>query len=108
MNMRSQDLEEARKVLTGLGLVWYQVAEYRMTHGYLHVLITDAGFQRLAHVYLYDSDRLCGATSGGPLGLDVREELCDGETCVVFTIGDGAFVASGMRLVVELAEGVAD
>jgi hypothetical protein len=79
---------EVDALLQGLGAVWVHLAEYRMTHGHLHLLLTNEHFQPLADVYLSDCIHIAGPTSGGPWTCSLCEERTDTDTYLVLSAGD--------------------
>jgi hypothetical protein len=78
---------EVNALLQGLGPVWVHMAEYRMTHGHLHLLLTDEHCRQVADVYLSDCLHIAGPTSGGPWTCSLREERADTETYLVLSAG---------------------
>ncbi len=74
-SLDSRGVVAADECLRGLGEVWVYLSEYRLTHGYLHVLLTDRQFARLADLYLADCLHICGPTSGGPWQCRLTEVL---------------------------------
>lgn len=75
------------RALDELAPVWVRLVEYRMTHGYLHLGLSDGERDFVAHVYFVDCASIHGPTSGGPWRCKVSEQADEG---VVFDAGEGA------------------
>jgi hypothetical protein len=101
--MRKQSIEDIRAMLEGIGKVWLYLSEYRITHGYLHILVTDGNFSGLADLYLTDTFYINGSTSGGPWNVSVTEEVRDGDKCVVLLAEGGALTVRALRIHAEPA-----
>ncbi|MBK8256731.1 MAG: hypothetical protein IPK82_29175 [Polyangiaceae bacterium] len=78
---------EVREFLEALDPVWVHLAEYRMTHGHLHLLLTNEHFRRVADVYLSDCMYIAGPTSGGPWTCSLREERNGTDNCLILSAG---------------------
>jgi hypothetical protein len=98
--MAESEVSAANELLAGLGLVWVHLAEYRITHGYVHVLLTTQGFSALANVYLANCSFICGPTSGGPWSVGVTED--GNERGLVLTAGE--LVVRALRVQVQPTE----
>ena len=86
------------EALQALGAVWIQIQEYRSTHGYIDILLTEDGArQKVGRVWLTDCFFICGCTSGGPFNLTVVEEQTEGNRIVVLMAGKD-FVTKGIRI----------
>ena len=83
--------------LRKLGRSYFQISEFRITHGYLHLLVTNSSFKRLIDIYLGDCFYLCGPTSGGPWEATLRERVVGGKRDLVLSIGDGTMVMHALR-----------
>lgn len=99
----NREIEQANELLRCCGDVAIQIAEYRATHGYLHILMTDSGFERKGDVYLTDCEYISGPTSGGPFAVAVFARH-DGAGVELRTAG-GEFSVRAGRVRVELGEG---
>jgi len=93
-------LPRANEQLRTLGPVWVHLKEYRITFGYLHLLLVDRGFRRLGDVYLVDCESISGPTSGGPWAIRVAER--PGGEGVILTAGDGELTVEAGRVRVEV------
>ncbi|MFO0761440.1 MAG: hypothetical protein U0359_33485 [Byssovorax sp.] len=88
--------------LHGLGQVWVQISEYRITHAYLEIVLTIGGFRRrVARVWLTDCFYISGQTSGGPCGMSIVEEQTGNGSELTLKAGD-VFVAKGLRAGLEV------
>src|SRR5688500_14436038 len=92
------NITEMNHILESLGAVWVRISEYRMTHGYMHLLITDAAFTKLADMYFTDCFLICGPTSGGPWRLNLSTGKEGGDPIVILSAGEGAFVVKALRV----------
>jgi hypothetical protein len=99
--MKQQSVSDVCGMLEGLGEVWIYLSEYRITHGHLHLLVTDKNFSRLADVYFSDCLYISGPTSGGPWKVSVAEEAGDdGKRIVLYTEGR-ALTIRALRIYAE-------
>jgi hypothetical protein len=99
--MSNQSIDAISKALESLGEVWLYLSEYRLTHGHLHLLVTDRNFSKLADVYLSDCTHICGPTSGGPWNVSARHEMEGDARCVVLFTQDGALTIRALRIHIE-------
>lgn len=97
----TDERHEADRRLRELGPVWVSLAEYRNTHGYLHIHVTTDSFRRIADIYLTDCMYISGPTSGGPWTLQVNE-LRGGSDGVELGAGAGEFIVRAIRIQVSL------
>lgn len=99
------DPKRIQEALTGLGPVYLYLAEYRMTHGYLHLRLTREGFHDVkAHLYLVDCDYISGTTLVGPCKVSLRMEREENQDVLVLSAEPnvrGGFTAKGLRISIE-------
>jgi hypothetical protein len=98
--MRMKDISEDE--LESLGEVWVHFYEYRITHGYLHLIFTDHRFQKKADVYMVDCNFISGPTSGGPWVVSVSYMEQNGETIVELSAG-GELLIRALRVEIDIA-----
>lgn len=94
-------IESVGNALRSLGAAYLQIQEYRMTHGYLHLLLTDRDFTRLADLYLSDCYFISGPTSGGPYRLMLEQRHDDGQEAVFVSTEPAAFMAKALKVAFE-------
>src|SRR5687768_6938157 len=98
----TESFDEIRGSLRSFGRVWIYLGEYRVAHGYLHVIITRESFRsRLANLYFADSGHIYGPTSGGPWTVAVEEEIIGEQREVVFNAGNGILTIRALRIRAE-------
>jgi hypothetical protein len=98
-----QGAEAANELLSRLGDVWIYLAELRLTHGYLHLLVTTREFQKLADVYLTDCISIHGPTSGGPWRIQVVAVAAEGQDEVILRSEDGSLSIRAVRIRAQLS-----
>lgn len=104
--MREKNFDKICCGLRALGHVWIHLNEYRITHGYLHLLVTGREFRpKLADVYFSDCATICGPTSGGPWEIDTSLAKLDEGSIVVMRAGGGDFVVRALRVSARFGEG---
>ena len=91
--------DEVLQLLKKLESVFISIKEYRMTHGYLHLLLTNKSFKVLGQILLFECFFICGPTSsGGPYKVTIKKEF-DGKQDIftVFSEPEG-FIAKCLRV----------
>jgi hypothetical protein len=75
-------------LLDSLGEVWVYLNQYHITHGRLHVLVSDSHFVKLVDVLFSDCLSIHGPTSVGPVRVRIHEEQgLDAVLTTVFRAG---------------------
>jgi hypothetical protein len=95
--MDYREPNDINREINGLGSVWVYLNEYRLTHGYLHLLITDEHFKRRADLYLTDCLHICGPTSGGPWRLRLEAHPSGAQSVLTLSTSDDLFVVKAIR-----------
>jgi hypothetical protein len=92
----NKTIEELNRILTSPGAVQMQIQEYRSTHGYLAIVLTDGDNRQCGLLYMSDCSYICGPTSGGPFSWSITSE--PGERCEELVIRGGELMARALRV----------
>lgn len=93
---RSIEVTDLNRQLSNLGDVLVWINEYRLTHGNLHLVLTNRSWRRM-HLHLSECDYVCGHTTTEYCKVVLLNEKCEDKVKVVFTAGDGRLIAKASR-----------
>jgi hypothetical protein len=77
--------------------VYVALVEYRETHGYAHVRLSDDGRTARVNLYFSDCARICGEPMSGPCSAEVSQS----DKGVVLSTSSGSLEISADRVTVE-------
>lgn len=97
------DISSATEELSRLGAVYVYLVEYRLTHSYMHLLLTGENFREVkAHLHLIGCSFICGKTLAGPLLVTVTELRQREQTAILIKSKPAHLKIRASRLRLEL------